>query len=444
MIDLGGKGVLVSANRLRHCNRNSISQYTCDLLSVVFSKEELASSSLTGKVANTMKGNVTPKARLNPKRLEAIEGTCTGQKTIRNDSSGAKKSGPPSDSSVQDCVLSNRFSAGQGYAGGVPGGSLPGDIPNVVLEKAIFERKAVKGTSAKFLRCQKHTEGWPRELQKALLNEFRRKKTSAELHEELSKRKQKSQKSLQQYIYAVTEIASYGDISVESIVDYKSHDVNSIKITKNVSDTKIERCYNCGHSGLKSDNCRDKEKGRKCFNCDQFRHILIECLKPKRINNTQKTNTQTDTTTKSSYTVRQVESFHGMKKQAAMIKFKKYDKLGKPTLNSRAMTLTGLDQNEEKRLADSEQRTPHDLYEKIILNDQEPVKEVERAAVQNDQDRVEPKTFDISRENRHYFPRFDAHGQMLRIDENTTTPSKDKQTHLDLINAYSMTMDLTG
>lgn len=73
MIDLGGKGVLVSANRLRHCNRNSISQYTCDLLSVVFSKEELASSSLTGKVANTMKGNVTPKARLNPKRLEAIE-----------------------------------------------------------------------------------------------------------------------------------------------------------------------------------------------------------------------------------------------------------------------------------------------------------------------------------------------------------------------------------
>jgi len=45
------------------------------LLSVVFSKEELASSSLTGKVANTMKGaNIIPKPALNPKRLEAIEG----------------------------------------------------------------------------------------------------------------------------------------------------------------------------------------------------------------------------------------------------------------------------------------------------------------------------------------------------------------------------------
>lgn len=76
MVDFGGKGVLVNAGRLRNCNKNSISQYTCDLLSVVFSREELASSSLTGKVPNTMKGtNVTPKPRLNSERLEAIEGS---------------------------------------------------------------------------------------------------------------------------------------------------------------------------------------------------------------------------------------------------------------------------------------------------------------------------------------------------------------------------------
>lgn len=83
MIDLGGKEVFVSANRLRNCNRNSISQYTCDLLSVVFTKEELASSSLTGKVANTMKGtNVTPKARLHPKRLEAVEGNSISSRKL--------------------------------------------------------------------------------------------------------------------------------------------------------------------------------------------------------------------------------------------------------------------------------------------------------------------------------------------------------------------------
>lgn len=83
MVDLGGKGVLVSAGRFRNCNRNSISQYICDLLSVVFSREELASSSLTGKVPNTMKGtNVIPKARLNPERLEAIEGSNSSGKLL--------------------------------------------------------------------------------------------------------------------------------------------------------------------------------------------------------------------------------------------------------------------------------------------------------------------------------------------------------------------------
>lgn len=82
MVDLGGKGILVSPSRFRNCNKNSISQYTCDLLSVVFSRQELASSSLTGKVSNTLKGtNATPKPRLNAKRLDAIEGNDTLNKT---------------------------------------------------------------------------------------------------------------------------------------------------------------------------------------------------------------------------------------------------------------------------------------------------------------------------------------------------------------------------
>jgi len=54
------------------------------------------------------------------------------------------------------------------------------------LEKTVYSRKAIKGTAVKFLRCQRHTGCWP-ELQKSLLDEFRKKKTSAALHEELTK-----------------------------------------------------------------------------------------------------------------------------------------------------------------------------------------------------------------------------------------------------------------
>lgn len=137
------------------------------------------------------------------------------------------------------------------------------------------------------------------------------------LHEELTKRKQKSQESIQQYLYAISEIANYGDISEESIIDYvirginnddvnkmilygahtleelknklriymkyviapqtttkdktkkkKTNEVKSAKtVTKNTIEMKKERCFNCGRSEHKSDSCQDKEK---CFNYDQF------------------------------------------------------------------------------------------------------------------------------------------------------------------------------
>ncbi|XP_067204815.1 BEN domain-containing protein 6-like [Linepithema humile] len=74
-IDLGGKGkYFLNASLIRNCNKSSVSQYTCDLLSVMFTKEELASCSLTGKIPNTMKGTATKaKPRLDPNRIEAIE-----------------------------------------------------------------------------------------------------------------------------------------------------------------------------------------------------------------------------------------------------------------------------------------------------------------------------------------------------------------------------------
>lgn len=78
-IDLGGKGkYFLNASLIRNCNKSSVSQYTCDLLSVMFTKEELASCSLTGKIPNTMKGTATKaKPRLDPNRIEAIEGKDT-------------------------------------------------------------------------------------------------------------------------------------------------------------------------------------------------------------------------------------------------------------------------------------------------------------------------------------------------------------------------------
>ncbi|XP_029679431.1 uncharacterized protein LOC115245309 [Formica exsecta] len=52
-IDLGGPdSCVVNATRLSLCNHTSASKLICEMMSLLFSKEELATSSLTGTVAN--------------------------------------------------------------------------------------------------------------------------------------------------------------------------------------------------------------------------------------------------------------------------------------------------------------------------------------------------------------------------------------------------------
>jgi len=145
----------------------------------------------------------------------------------------------------------------------------------------------------------------------------------------------------------------------------KHNDAKSAQLTKNTVDSKKERCYNCGRSGHKSDNCQDKEKGKKCFNCNQFGHVSADCSGPKLAKVSQKTNETAETIKKKAYPVRRVEHFHGMKKTVSingremialidtgseinLMRLEKYDELGKPTLNTEALVVTGLGQHEVK------------------------------------------------------------------------------------------------
>jgi len=60
----------------------------------------------------------------------------------------------------------------------------------------------------------------------------------------------------------------------------EANEIKSAKTAiKNTIEMKKKRYFNCGH---KSDSYQDKEKDRKCFNCDQFGHISADCLQSKR------------------------------------------------------------------------------------------------------------------------------------------------------------------
>jgi len=64
---------LVTKAQLAKLNDSSLSKLTCDLLTIVFDKQELRESSLTGQKANANKNKDATK-KLDPDRVAAVEG----------------------------------------------------------------------------------------------------------------------------------------------------------------------------------------------------------------------------------------------------------------------------------------------------------------------------------------------------------------------------------
>lgn len=74
MTNLGDTNVMVNTIRLARCNHTSISKLTCDLLTLLFTRDELSGSSLTVKVSNIhLKKGTIPKNKLDPSKVEAIK-----------------------------------------------------------------------------------------------------------------------------------------------------------------------------------------------------------------------------------------------------------------------------------------------------------------------------------------------------------------------------------
>ncbi|GFS74294.1 transposon Tf2-9 polyprotein [Trichonephila clavipes] len=110
-------------------------------------------------------------------------------------------------------------------------------------------------------------------------------------------------------------------------------------------------CYLCGLIGHKSTLCPNKERGKKCYSCKNFRHVQAECPKNSRkitpITN-HKINTQIDRTINTISILTPPEKLMHVEitiskititalcdtgSQATIINEKTYQKLGYPILN---------------------------------------------------------------------------------------------------------------
>lgn len=65
----------IDHGKFAKCNDSTAEKLICDVMSVVFSKAELATSSLTGQTSNFFQGkDVEPKKALDPDRIACVKG----------------------------------------------------------------------------------------------------------------------------------------------------------------------------------------------------------------------------------------------------------------------------------------------------------------------------------------------------------------------------------
>ncbi|XP_055387360.1 uncharacterized protein LOC129615946 [Condylostylus longicornis] len=144
------------------------------------------------------------------------------------------------------------------------------------------------------------------QLKIALINEFERKVSSAEAHNELSNRKRKQNEGWQQYLFLMQEIAYSANIDDSNLIQYDINGINdSIQnktifynansisqlkealrkydiMKQNTSVSPNTSVQNKRRDFASSASNKITKAPMKCYNCNQESHVFAKCPQPRR------------------------------------------------------------------------------------------------------------------------------------------------------------------
>ncbi|XP_063367164.1 uncharacterized protein LOC134655656 [Cydia amplana] len=190
------------------------------------------------------------------------------------------------------------------------------------LQQLLMARRSLAGTALLWYRAERIFKTWD-EFKAAILKEFPDNIDAKAIHELMSSRHKKPSESCLEYLFTMKELGKRGKmadyVAIKYIVEgIKDQEVNKIMLygVTTYSDLKEKlkiyeqlksnmasssssrdtsrsnskqteknekthgrfiRCYSCGEKNHSSVDCPHKEKGLKCFRCDDFGHISSQC-----------------------------------------------------------------------------------------------------------------------------------------------------------------------
>lgn len=168
----------------------------------------------------------------------------------------------------------------------------------------IYAQRLLKGTAKLFLRSVS-CRSW-NELKTALISEFQQDTTASDVHNTLRSRRKRKDESNQQYVLIMQEIASSADIEEQDIINYIIKGIpdtmsnKQILLTANsIADLKrilkkydkmkttefqpTSSSYKTVTIDTKTSAPNTISRGKvRCFNCNDYGHVLTSCPKPRR------------------------------------------------------------------------------------------------------------------------------------------------------------------
>ncbi|XP_078051386.1 uncharacterized protein LOC144477531, partial [Augochlora pura] len=255
------------------------------------------------------------------------------------------------------------------------------------VQMLLYGKRMLKGSAKQFVTYETGLTSW-KILKKRLKHEFETEVNSAIVHAQLAKRKRRQNESARQYIGALQEIASQGNVEDEALIEHIINGIQDEEMNKTmlygacslhemrkrlelfdrrkekmmenkkpfIKKAEIEKkkmphgkygkthCYGCGSIDHEHSNCSDKAKGLKCFNCNNFGHIAPNCPDGKKSKQSvAKVNSIQCNGGELKVSIDNVTcgALVDTGSEVSLIRKDLFDKIGKVRLNKTSRTLTG-------------------------------------------------------------------------------------------------------